>query len=179
MITEKHYHNFQKSLIESSAYRYFWQFWSNYAFVFFIIAFVILAFNYDFHEVFGQILILSVLSFLIARGVLVTIINLSYEKKRPYQTYGFKPITSNFFSFRTRTPNSFPSRHAVAYFSVVAVVSLFVPVLGAVLFGISLMGGAGRVVLGYHWPADIVTGMAIGTIVGILTVYIGYPILFT
>lgn len=179
MITEAHYNNFQKQLTANKLFRYFWQFWSNYAFVFFIIAFLILATSYDFRAAFGEILILSFISFLVARGILVTIINLVYEKKRPYQQYAFEPITSKFFSFKTQTPNSFPSRHTTAYFSVVAVVSLFVPALGAVLFGISLVAGAGRVVLGYHWPSDIIVGMIIGTAVGILTTYIAYPIIFT
>lgn len=179
MITEANYRNFQKLLETSKVYRYFWQFWSNYAFVIFIIALIILANSYDFHKVFGQILILSLISFLVARGVVVTIINACYQRRRPYQLFGFSPITSRFFSFKSKTENSFPSRHSTAYFSVVAVISLFVPAMGAVLFGCSLMAGAGRVVLGYHWPSDIIVGMIIGTVVGILTVYVGYPILFT
>jgi membrane-associated phospholipid phosphatase len=179
MVTEASYQNFQSLLGRNKFFRYFWQFWSNYAFVFFLIAFVIMSQSYDFHAVFGEILILSFISFLISRGILVTIINLAYEKKRPYQLYEFSPLTSKFFSFKTKTSNSFPSRHATAYFSAVAVISMYLPTLGAALFLISVMAGIGRVILGYHWPADIIAGAALGTAVGILTVVIGYPIIFT
>jgi undecaprenyl-diphosphatase len=179
IINEAKYKQFQKLLTDRKAFRLFWQFWSNYAFVFFAIAFLILATSYDFHAAFGEILILSIFSFLIARGILVTIINLSYERTRPYQRYNFVPITSKFFSFKTRTPNSFPSRHTTAYFSVVAVVSLFVPALGAALFAVAILAGMGRIVLGYHWPSDIFAGMVLGLLVGYLTVLFGYSIIFT
>jgi membrane-associated phospholipid phosphatase len=179
MVTEASYLNFQSSLGRNKFFRYFWQFWSNYAFAIFGIAFIFLAFSYDFHAQFGEILILSFISFLVARGIFVTAINLIYERRRPYQQFGFLPITSNFYSFRTKTPNSFPSRHSTVYFSVVAVVSMFIPTLGAILFGVAVMAGIGRVILGYHWPSDVIAGMALGTAVGILTVIIGYPIIFT
>ena len=179
MITEASYHKFQVIFGRNKFFRYFWQFWSNYAFVFFGIAFLILATSYDFHAAFGEILILSFISFLVARGIFVTVINLAYERKRPYQLYKFEPFTSKFFSFKTKTPNAFPSRHTTAYFSVVAVISMFVPALGAFLFIVSVLAGVGRVILGYHWPSDIIAGMALGTAVGILTVVIGYPIIFT
>lgn len=179
MINEAQYRYFQTQLDSNKLFRYFWQFWSNYSFVFFVITGLILVTRFEFRAVVWEVIILSAISFLIARGIVVAIINLAYKRKRPYQTYNFAPITSRLFSFKTVIPNSFPSRHTAAYFSVVSVVSLFVPALGAVLFGAGLMTGAGRVVLGYHWPSDIFVGMVIGLVVGYLVVILGYPAIFT
>mgnify|MGYP001175634916 CR=1 FL=1 len=179
MITKTNYLEFQKRLKTNKLYRYFWQFWSNYSFVFFVVVGLIILTNPALFEIWKPLMFLSFLSFVIARMIVVFNINLLYSRERPYQKFGFDPITSWFFSYKTHTPNSFPSRHSAAFFSVAAVVCLFVPALGAFLLIVSGITGTARVVLGYHWPSDILAGAIIGAIVGILTVYLGYPIIFT
>ncbi|HEX3095716.1 MAG TPA: phosphatase PAP2 family protein [Patescibacteria group bacterium] len=179
MIQQSTYHKYQEQLANSKEIRYFWQFWSNYSFVFFFLAVVVMIANPQMRPFARPVVILMIFSFLIARGLLVTIINIFYERRRPYQEFNFAPITSKFFSFRTSYPNSFPSRHTTAYFAIATVVCLFFPALGASLVAVSLMAGAGRVILGFHWPSDIVAGAILGTIIGYLTVAIGYSILFT
>lgn len=179
MIKESTYREYQEELASSKLFRGFWRFWGNHSFIFFIFAGIYSITHPAYSQYAPQILVLGIAAFLIARGVIVTIINAMYERKRPYQEYGFIPITSQFFSFVTRTPNSFPSRHATVFFAVSAVVSMFFPGLGAVLVAVSLVTGGARVVLGYHWPSDIIVGALLGTLVGYLTVLIGYPLLFT
>lgn len=178
MITEQYYRYFQQQLAQNSMFRIFWTFWSNYAFIFFIIAAVIIVLTQS--SIFWrEVFLLALISFVIARGILVTLINLLYRKQRPYQKFNFAPITSKFFSWKTAIPNSFPSRHTTAYFSVASVILLFFPGLGIALILIALLAGSARVVLGFHWPADIAAGAILGTIVGVSTVLIGHAVIFT
>ncbi|MDQ3018591.1 MAG: phosphatase PAP2 family protein, partial [bacterium] len=169
------YVGWQGKLQESSLFRRWWQFWSNYAFIFFAAAGLGLTQQYNGY----QILVLSFISFVVARGIVTTLINLGYHRVRPYQLYKFNPITSRFFSLQTAKPNSFPSRHTTAFTSVAAVVTMFNPVAGIILYGVTVMTGLGRIVLGYHYPTDILGGLTLGTLIGVLTVFIGSILLFT
>ncbi len=173
------YLQYQKQIADSKVFRYFWQFWSNYAFVFFAAAALIILIDEKFFQYSKPVFILSILAFLVVRGIVIAIINLIYERSRPYQRFNFEPITSKFFSFKTHTHNAFPSRHTAAYFTVATVIIIFFPALGACLMFVGLMAGGARVILGYHWPSDIIVGALLGILVGYLTFLIGYPILFT
>jgi undecaprenyl-diphosphatase len=179
MITELNYQRFQSLLSSSKAFRYFWQFWSNYSFVFLIVAAAIIYFNPAFESDKKPIVVLVAISFVIARFVVVSLIALVYERKRPYQTYNFSPLTSKFFSFQTKRFNSFPSGHAAAFFSIATTVYFFAPVLGIILIAMAILTSIARVVLGYHWLSDIFMGMLIGIASACLTVYLAYPAIFT
>lgn len=174
-MTENQYKNFQTKLKANKLFRYFWQFWAIYSFVFFAAAFGYIYTTPHWQEIFA----LSAIAFILARGVVITSINFYYKRERPYQKFNLNPITSLFFSYKTHHPNSFPSRHTIAYMSVAAVVYVFFPVIGYGLSITALLAGVGRVVLGYHWPSDIVVGAILGAIIGFLTVYFGLPALFT
>ncbi len=179
MIKHSTYLEYQEALHGNKLFRAFWEFWGNHSFVFFVAAGIYALANPEYAVAARQLSILLIAALLIARGIVVTIINAIYERQRPYQVYGFVPITSRFFSFTTRIPNSFPSRHATVFFAWSTVVSLFFPGLGAALVAVSLATGVARVVLGYHWSSDVIAGALIGTLVGYLTVLIGHPLLFT
>ncbi len=179
MITEIRYRNFQKRFAISKPFRYFWTFWGNYAFLIFVLAwfwiFAVEPRDENLLSAFG----LSVLAFLISRGLVVSVINLAYKKARPYQQFKFEPAETRFFSFRDEVNDSFPSRHTIAYFSVASVVVLFYPSVGLVLLGSAVLAGIGRVVMGWHWPLDILAGMVIGSLVGYATVLWGSSLFFT
>ncbi len=179
MDSNQYFLNFQTKLVKSKPYRYFWQFWSNYAFVFFVVGALCFCLKDDLQELRLQVVTLVIVSFVIARGIMVTMINLIYKKLRPYQQYNFTPITSRFFSFQTKTPNSFPSRHTTAYFSVATVVLWFFPLMGSGLMLVSVLAGFARVVLGYHWPSDIAVGALLGLVIGCCTVLTGQVLFFT
>ncbi len=179
MITEKNYLHFQSRIDESKLYKYFWVFWGNYAFVIFIIVGLWGLYTGDLGGEWQAIVGLSILSFLITRIVVVALINQFVKRVRPYQQYKTQPEETRFFSFRDKINDSFPSRHTAAYFSVASVVYLFHPELGGILIVTSFVAGIARVIMGWHWPTDIIAGLVIGSAVGYLTVYFAYPLFFT
>ena len=89
--------------------------------------------------------------------VLVSLIRKYVNAPRPYELYKFskKPPKDS-------KGNSFPSRHTFSIFAIGTLTLFVFPVLGIVLliFGV-IMGGA-RVLLGYHFPRDVICGALIG-----------------
>ncbi|GIX31625.1 MAG: hypothetical protein KatS3mg124_2097 [Porticoccaceae bacterium] len=58
---------------------------------------------------------------------------------------------------------SLPSGHTSAAFAVATTLALCFPVLAPWIWGWSVAVGAARVVLGVHFPSDVVVGAAVGT----------------
>lgn len=179
MITKNNYLSFHKHIDQNVLYRLFWVFFGNYAFVIFILAGIWIYLNPDYHENWQALVGLSILSFVITRGVIVTLINIFYHRVRPYQKYGFRPKETKFFSFIDEVHDSFPSRHTAAYFSVASVVFLFNPIVGGVLLITSIVAGIARVIMSWHWPSDILGGLIIGSVIGYLTVHFAFSLFFT
>jgi undecaprenyl-diphosphatase len=174
-IGEADYKIWQQRLATSKLFRYFWQFWSNYAFVLYIGLGVYLLDSPDLQAMIW----LAAASFASARLVVTVLINMVYKKQRPYQKFQLNPIVSNFFSVKTNIPNSFPSRHTITFAAVASSVFVFDPVAGLILLAVTIMTGIGRVILGYHWPADILAGLILGSITGYLVNMIGQAVFFT
>jgi membrane-associated phospholipid phosphatase len=157
-ITEAQYKKWQDQLRGSQNFRNFWVFWSNYSLVLFVVAFLI-----AFQVVhIAQILVLAPVSFVVARGVVVPLINRWYKRPRPYQNFHFEPITTWLFSWKTADPNSFPSRHVTSFAAVTGAFLIFAPALGAALLVVTILTGVARVVLGFHYPKDVIGGFFIG-----------------
>lgn len=169
------YDIWQRKLETNKLFRYWWQFWSNYSFVFYFIAGCILLFEYNLVAV----IILGLASFVVARMIITVIINAVYKKQRPYQKFNFNVITSRFFSMRDVDFNSFPSRHSIAYASVAGSILVFNPTVGIALLIVTAMTGVARVILSYHWPSDILTGLILGSITGYLLTIYGLSVFFT
>ncbi len=60
---------------------------------------------------------------------------------------------------------SFPSGHSTAAFCMATVLSIALPGLLLPFFGLAALVALSRVYLGLHYPSDILTGAALGTIV--------------
>lgn len=179
MLTEKHYRYFQQRLTSNQLFRGFWIFWGNYAFVIFAAVAIWILLSPTDHENWQALLGLSIISLVIARGLIVNLIVKLYKRICPYQLYHYEPSETRFFSLRDDNHDSFPSGHTAGYFSVAVVVYLFFPILGVILITTSLMAGIGRVVMGWHWPSDILGGLIVGSAVACVVVRFGFQYFFT
>ena len=174
-LKERHYQSWQNKLRTNTWFRRWWRFWSNYSPVFFIVAFLFAIFEPAFY----QLLLLVAIVIVLTRGVAITLINHFYKVERPYQKYGFNPLISRLFSLKTDSPNSFPSRHAIVFAGISAVFMVMIPVVGLLLLLVTIMIGRGRVILGYHYPEDVIAGVVMGLVIGYLTTLVAIPLLFT
>jgi undecaprenyl-diphosphatase len=80
-----------------------------------------------------------------------------YDRPRPYQTHPGVHV----FVARSRDP-SFPSDHASAAFAIAFAVLLIDAGAGALFVVSAVAIAVGRVVVGAHYPADVVAGCAVG-----------------
>lgn len=97
----------------------------------------------------------------ISTWLAATILKYAFNTARPPEALGITPLVS-------APEASFPSAHA-AIFAALAVAMFAVDRRAAV--GLSILAalvGLSRVVLGVHYPADVLGGFAVGTIVALL-----------
>jgi len=92
--------------------------------------------------------------------ILTRLLKYIFLEPRPFVSLDVIPlVTENGFSF--------PSEHA-SVFAALAVSMLFInKKLGYVLVVLALMMGLSRVILGVHYPIDILFGFIVGSIVGL------------
>jgi membrane-associated phospholipid phosphatase len=62
---------------------------------------------------------------------------------------------------------SFPSAHATSSFAVATAMTR-VDALGALAFGIAVVLALGRPYLGMHYPSDVLAGVVLGVVLGLL-----------
>jgi undecaprenyl-diphosphatase len=67
---------------------------------------------------------------------------------------------------------SFPSSHAVNFFSGAVVISHFFPEYKISIYGASFLIALSRVFVGVHYPSDMVGGIAIGILIGMLLIFL-------
>lgn len=118
---------------------------------------LILAAQKDWHT------LLPVLFFPAAVFLGVTFLRRRYNAPRPYEVWGLPPILP-----RNKKGHSFPSRHCAAA-SVIAMAFWYVsPAAGKTVLLCALLIAVCRVLAGVHFVRDVLAGLAIGTIGGLL-----------
>jgi membrane-associated phospholipid phosphatase len=72
------------------------------------------------------------------------------------------------FSF-TSVQASFPSGHTITAFAAAWTLGLFLPKWRIVLFSLAILVGISRIMVGAHYPADVLAGAAVGLVSAWLT----------
>lgn len=98
---------------------------------------------------------------------ITTAIRSGINAPRPYEQTGFSPLIPK----KTRG-KSCPSRHSACAFAI-AFACLYISVpLGIFMLLISAMIGVHRIIIGVHFPLDVVFGAALASVIGILGFFI-------
>ena len=101
-----------------------------------------------------------------AVGLLVNrIISTAWHRDRPFKTHHVDHIWGP-----RKSDASFPSDHSSAAFAIAVAVLLFDPLAGVIFIVLAVLIAAGRVIVGEHYPGDVITGAAIGTIAALVVV---------
>jgi|SRR5579872_531619 len=111
-------------------------------------------------------LLTVLLAFILARVIVVAVVNRFFKKQKPFQKFNFVPITARLFSPLDDHPDSFPSQHIISLAAISVAFwhfSLFLAIFGLV---ITLMTGVARIIIGHHYPFDVLGGLVLGAACG-------------
>ncbi|MGC9046861.1 MAG: phosphatase PAP2 family protein [Minisyncoccia bacterium] len=97
------------------------------------------------------------LTSIISYGIFTQTIRFFYHHPRPFVVLNFQPLIID-------KTFSFPSGHAVLFISLGLVLYFFNKKAGFWFLILSLLVGINRIIVGVHWPSDIIGGIIIGTI---------------
>ena len=112
-----------------------------------------------------QLVLLAAIPF-----ALVSIMRLALKSKRPYEVVDFGELTSRPPHYKLGS--SFPSRHVFSAFLIAVLAFEFAPWLGVTGLFLGLALAFLRVVLGIHFPRDVICGALIGVVSGVIGILI-------
>src|SRR5881398_735183 len=95
-----------------------------------------------------------------------------WDRTRPFADHRSAHVWGN----RSHDP-SFPSDHASAAFAIAFAVFLFDRFVGSIFLLAATLIGVGRVVIGAHYPADIVAGCLVGLGAAVLVSRLAKPLI--
>ena len=99
--------------------------------------------------------------------ILVTVIRALVNAKRPYEVYDYTPAVH-----KDTIGKSFPSRHTVCAF-IIAMAFMYINYrIGVIMLVIATIIGVTRVLAGVHFIRDVVSGAAIGILIGVLGFFV-------
>lgn len=108
-----------------------------------------------------------------ALGLVINrIISSIWHRDRPFQTHDVAHIWG-----ARKTDASFPSDHASASFAIAVAVVLIDPLAGALFLVLAALITVGRVVVGEHYPGDVLAGAFIGTVCALIVVRLARPVI--
>jgi membrane-associated phospholipid phosphatase len=100
------------------------------------------------------------------------IISHAWHRDRPFQTHHVAHI----FGAR-KTDASFPSDHASASFGIAVAIMLIDPLVGIAFLVLAVLITVGRVIVGEHYPGDVLAGAAIGSLSALVVVQVAEPVI--
>ena len=108
-----------------------------------------------------------------ALGLLVNrLISSAWHRDRPFQTHDVAHVWGP-----RKTDASFPSDHASAAFGIAVAVAVLDPLAGAIFLVLAVLIAIGRVVVGEHYPGDVIAGAAIGTVSALVVIRLARPVI--
>lgn len=94
-----------------------------------------------------------------------------WHRIRPYEDHNvYHPYA------HSRDP-SFPSDHASAAFGIAFAVLLYDRVVGGAFLAVAVLIAVGRVLLGAHYPGDVLASVVVGLVAAVLVARLGRPLL--
>ena len=99
--------------------------------------------------------------------ILVTVARILINAQRPYEKYDYTPVVH-----KSTKGKSFPSRHTVSAF-IIAMAFMYLDVkLGVIMLVVATIIGIVRVLAGVHFIRDVISGAAMGLVIGILGFFV-------
>lgn len=105
------------------------------------------------------IIIVPAVSFL-----LLSCFRMKFNAKRPYEIYEFEPLIK-----KDTEGKSFPSRHVFSIFVIGSTLWCVYPYIGTVIMAAGVVLAVIRVIVGVHFPKDVIAGAVIGYLCGLFT----------
>jgi undecaprenyl-diphosphatase len=93
-----------------------------------------------------------------------------WTRQRPFAAHP----AAHVWGARSQDP-SFPSDHASAAFAIAFTILLFDQAVGAIFLGAAAVVAVGRVVVGAHYPSDVLGGMLVAFGSALFVVRVGRP----
>ncbi len=132
-------------------------------YIFYPVQLAALAINEGFgSEVFLRFTLIPLCTF-----ILVTVMRAIINAQRPYEKFDYTPVV-----YKSTKGKSFPSRHTVSAFIIAMAFMYIQSSLGIIMLVIASAIAVIRVLSGVHFIRDVVSGAAIGVIVGILGFFV-------
>jgi undecaprenyl-diphosphatase len=112
----------------------------------------------------------SLLTVLLARGIIVSAIYMFYSRPRPFIQLEFRPLLEPIGQ------SSFPSGHAAAFAALAFSLWPYSRPASVLLFSGAVLNGVGRMYAGVHWLSDVVAGLIIGAVAALFIELLVRPI---
>ena len=100
------------------------------------------------------------------------VISSAWHRDRPFQTHHVDHVWGP-----RKTDASFPSDHSSAAFAIAVAVVLVDPVVGAAFVVLAVLIALGRVIVGEHYPGDVLAGALIGTAAAFVVIRLARPVI--
>jgi undecaprenyl-diphosphatase len=110
-----------------------------------------------FDQPFLRLAMIVLLATLLITATIIVFIKYTLRRERPRDPTGFVTIAYDKYSF--------PSGHSARMSCLAITVLFFYPPIGLILVLLALLVALARVVIGVHYVADVVVGLAIGAII--------------
>ncbi|MCF8018776.1 MAG: phosphatase PAP2 family protein [Vallitaleaceae bacterium] len=101
----------------------------------------------------------------------VIVIRRFFKRKRPFETYDIKPLIVH------EKGTSFPSKHGTSAFAIAFAMMWLHPFWGGIGVILASLTGLSRIMVGVHYPSDILGGLLIAIITSVLTNMLSYILL--